>query len=76
MDVRSLSAAQALAASTDGRATLAPGGPGDVVLLDDDPLCLAGRGADPDQGATVAAHLRGVRVAATFVAGRPTHLDL
>jgi predicted amidohydrolase YtcJ len=71
----SLTAAQALAASTDGRITLTPGGPGDVVLLDDDPLHPAGS-ADPVDTAAVAAHLRGVRVAATVVAGRPTYLDL
>ncbi len=72
----SLTAPQALAASTDGRRTLAPGGPGDVVLLDDNPLRSAGGDADAIDSAAVAAHLRGVRVAATVVAGRTTHLDL
>ncbi|MFP5347329.1 MAG: amidohydrolase, partial [Actinomycetes bacterium] len=35
---QSLTPAEALAASTDGRRTLAVGEPGDVVLVDDDPL--------------------------------------
>jgi predicted amidohydrolase YtcJ len=69
----SLTARQALAASTDGHTVLAPGGPGDVVLLDDDPLRAVG---DPGDTAAVAAHLRGMRVAATLVAGRVTHLAL
>jgi predicted amidohydrolase YtcJ len=60
---------QALAASTDGQ-TLRPGGRGDLVLLDDDPLRPVGGSA------AVAAHLRGIGVAATLVAGRPTHLAL
>ena len=63
-----LTRAEALAASTDGQPTLAPGGRGDVVLLDHDPLAPAG---DSASAATV---LRGVRVAATLVAGRPTYL--
>jgi predicted amidohydrolase YtcJ len=66
----SLSAAEALAASTDGHGTVAAGHPGDLVLLDDDPLRPAAATAD------VAAHLRAMRVAATFVAGRATHLAL
>jgi hypothetical protein len=41
-----------------------------VVLLDDDPL------APYDGSAATAAHLRRTGVAATFVAGRPTHLAL
>ena len=65
----SLTAAQALAASTDGRRSLAAGDPGDVVLLDDDPLR-----AFADSRAA-AAHLRGMKVAATLVAGRATHLS-
>jgi predicted amidohydrolase YtcJ len=65
-----LTAAQALAASTDGQPTVAVGNRGDVVLLDDDPLLACG-----DSAAT-AAHLRAIRVAATVVAGRPTHLAL
>ncbi len=55
--------AEALAASTDGWGTVAPGHPGDVVLLDAD---LLAAGTD----------LRAVPVAATVVAGRPVHLDL
>ena len=62
-----ISARQALAASTDGQ-TLKPGGRGDVVLLDGDPLRPVG------DDRAVAAHLRGIGVAATFVAGRPTYL--
>ena len=65
-----LTPAQALAASTDGQATLAPGSRGDLVLLDDDPLA-----AEP-VAAAAAARLRGVRVAATVVAGRLTHGSL
>ena len=64
-----LSPAQALAASADGQ-TLRPGARGDVVLLDHDPLAAA------EDSAAAAAALRAVRVAATFVGGRPTHLDL
>ena len=67
---QALTAAEALAASTDGRTTLAVGAPADVVLCDADPLAAVG------DSAAVAAHLRGMRVAATFVAGRPTHLAL
>jgi predicted amidohydrolase YtcJ len=65
---QALTAAQALAASTDGQATVAAGNRGDVVLLEDDPVRAAGGSA------AVAKHLRGMRVAATFVAGRATHL--
>ncbi len=69
----SLTAHQALAASLDGQDTIGPGSPGDLVLLDDDPLRPAG------DAAATAAHLRGLGargVAATFVAGRATHLVL
>ena len=65
-----LTAAEALAASTDGQGTLRPGSRGDVALLDDDPL------ASYDGTAATAAHLRRTGVAATFVDGRPTHLAL
>jgi len=70
--VEQLTAAEALAASTDGRTTLAPGAPADLVLLDADPH------APPVDGgsAAVAAHLRAVGVAATFVRGRAVHLAL
>lgn len=69
-EAESLTAAQALAASTDGQTTLAPGSRGDLVLVDDDPL------ASLEGSAAVAAHLRGMRVAATLVAGRPTYNSL
>ncbi len=62
-----LTAAQALAAGTDGRGTLVAGAPGDVVVLDRDPL------APQDGTAATAAHLRAVTVAATVVGGRVTH---
>ncbi len=65
-----LTAAEALAASTDRQPTLRQGSRGDVVLLDHDPLAAYG------ETAAVAAHLRRMGVAATFVAGRPTHLAL
>jgi predicted amidohydrolase YtcJ len=65
-----LTAAQALDASTDGQATIGPSSRGDVVLLDDDPL------RDVGDSAAIAAHLNQIRVAATFLAGRPTHLTL
>ena len=67
---QALTAAEALAASTDGEPALHPGRRGDIVLLDDDPLRQAGGSA------AVARHLRSIRVAATIVAGRPTHLAL
>lgn len=65
-----LTAAQALAASTDGQTTLAPGSRGDIVLLDDDPLMTF------EDTAAAGKHLRSTRVAATLIAGRPTHLAL
>lgn len=55
-----LTPAEALAASTDGWGTVAPGHPGDLVLLDADPLAP---GTD----------LRTVPVATTILAGRLTH---
>ena len=62
-----LTPAQALAASTDGRGTVRPGVPGDLALLDDDPL-------DPDgDSAQQAARLRDMRVGATVLGGRVTH---
>jgi predicted amidohydrolase YtcJ len=67
---QSLTVAEALAASTDGQGTVAAGSRGDIVLLDDDPLRLFG------DSAAVAAHLRAMRVAATLVAGRATHLAI
>ncbi|WP_240646116.1 amidohydrolase [Georgenia sp. SYP-B2076] len=77
-----ITAAEALAASTDGQRTLAPGGRGDVVLLDADPLA-AGTAARTGETvartgdtADAAARLRTMRVAATVVAGRITHRAL
>jgi hypothetical protein len=64
---QSLTPAEALAASTDGRGTLAPGAPADVVLLDADPLAPA---ADPAAAAEV---LRTMAVAVTVQGGRVTH---
>jgi len=62
----SLTAAQVLAASTDGRTTPTAGEPADLVLLGADPL------ADGDSAA-VAARLRAIPVAATIVAGQIVH---
>lgn len=62
----SLTTAQALASSTDGRGTPGPGSPADLVVLDADPL------ADGDSAA-VAARLRATPVAATMVAGQFVH---
>jgi len=64
-----LTAAQALAASVDGRPTVGVGSPADLALLDADPL------AGGEDTAAVAAGLRRMPVAATFVAGRVTHLS-
>ncbi|GAA4287018.1 amidohydrolase [Georgenia daeguensis] len=69
-----LTAAEALAASTNGRGSLRAGAPGDVVLLDADPLAPPSDG--PGHTAATAAHLRSMHVAATLVAGRATHLAL
>lgn len=63
---QSLTPREALAASTDGWGTVAAGHPADLVLLDDDPL-------RPGSTLAQATHLRGVRVAATWVAGRVVH---
>jgi predicted amidohydrolase YtcJ len=65
-----LTVGQALAASTDAQPTIGLGSRGDVVLLDDDPL------RELDTSAAAAAHLIGIGVAATVLAGRPTHLAL
>lgn len=59
-----LTPAQALAASTDGQGTVAVGSRGDLALLDDDPLAV------PAGSREAGAYLRGIRVAATLVAGR------
>lgn len=62
-----LTAAQALAASTHGAVGIRPGAPADLVLLDADPL------APMPDSAAVAAHLRGIRVELTLLAGMVTH---
>lgn len=56
---------ETLSSSTDGWGTVAPGHPGDLVLLDADPL-----GGPTEPSAAAAAHLRAVPVALTVVAGR------
>jgi predicted amidohydrolase YtcJ len=63
----SLTPAQALAASTDSAHTVGVGTPGDLVLLDSDPLAPA------EDTAAAARTLRDMQVAATVLAGRPTH---
>ncbi|GAB4078565.1 amidohydrolase [Nostocoides australiense] len=65
---QSLTVAEALAASTDGRTTTAPGMPADLVLVDRNPHEAAGM-----PGPEAAAYLRAVGVEATFVAGLRTH---
>lgn len=65
-----VSRAEALAASTDGRGTVAAGAPADLVLLDHDPL------APCEDTAAAAARLRSTVVAVTLLGGRPTHLAL
>jgi predicted amidohydrolase YtcJ len=66
----SITPGQALAASVDGQGTIAAGSRGDVVLLDADPLAAR---EDPEEAAT---RLRDMPVAATFLAGRATYLDV
>jgi predicted amidohydrolase YtcJ len=66
----SLTPAEALASSIDGQPTLGMGSPGDLALLDADPLAQVG---DSGEAARI---LRKMRVAATLVAGRPTYLAL
>lgn len=65
---QALTVDEALAASTNGLGTVSVGHPGDLVLLDADPL-PAGTSAEQ------AAALRSVHVAATFVDGRLAHSD-
>ena len=62
-----ITAAEALAASTDGQPTIGPGSRADLVLLDADPLAAA------DSTEQAAAHLRRMPVAATFLCGRQVH---
>lgn len=59
--------AEALAVSVDGRDTVAVGQPGDLAVLDRDPLAATG------DSAAAAALLRSVQVEATLRAGRLTH---
>ena len=66
---QALTVHEALAASTNGLGTVAPGHPADLALLDDDPLPV---GSSHEQ----AAALRAVRVAATWVNGRQAHYTL
>lgn len=65
---QALTPREALHASTDGVGALEIGGPGDIVLLADDPTG-GGEGSTAEQ----AARLRSTRVLATFVGGRLTH---
>lgn len=64
---QALTAAEALAASTDGAGTIAIGSRADVVLLDSDPL------ATQEDSAATATHLRHQNVALTVCAGVVTH---
>ncbi|MCW2865832.1 MAG: nfdA 2 [Marmoricola sp.] len=64
-----LTVAEALAASTDGWGTVAPGHAGDLALLDADPLL-------PGSSAEQARHLRAMTVAGNWVAGRLVHSAL
>ena len=64
---QALSAAQALADSTDGQTTVALGSRADLVLLEADPL-----GSDDHESAEVGRRLRSMPVAATYLGGRRT----
>ena len=66
---QSLTPQEALAASTDGWSTVAPGHPADLALLDDDPL-------RPGHSLQQATTLRTMDVAATWVDGRLVHSTL
>ena len=64
---QAITPAEAVAASVDGRSTVGPGSPADLVLLDGDPVAVAATSAD------TAAALRTMQVALTTVAGRVVH---
>lgn len=64
---QAISAAEALACSTDGQGPLRVGSRGDVVLLESDPTTFAGDSAE------IAARLRAVRPLATFLGGREVY---
>ena len=66
---QALTVHEALAASTNGLGTVAPGHPADLALLDADPLPS---GSSQEQ----ARALRAMRVAATWVNGRQAHYTL
>ena len=68
---QAINAREALAASTDGQGTIAAGSRGDLVLLDADPLA-----GDPTDTGALAKYLGTMPVAATFLGGRPTYLEL
>jgi predicted amidohydrolase YtcJ len=65
-----LTPAEALAASVDGQPTVGVGSPGDLVLLDADPLARGGDSAE------TGAALRTMSVALTAVGGRVVHSTL
>jgi predicted amidohydrolase YtcJ len=67
---QALTPAEALAASVDGQPTVGVGSPGDLVLLDADPLAV---GTDSAGTATA---LRDMSVALTAVGGRVVHSTL
>jgi len=67
---QALTPAEALAASVDGQPTVGVGSPGDLVLLDADPLAIR------ETTAATAAALRRMSVALTLVAGRVVHTAL
>jgi predicted amidohydrolase YtcJ len=67
---QALTPAEALTASVDGQPTVGVGSPGDLVLLDADPLAPQG------DSAAAAAALREMSVALTVVGGRVVHSTL
>ncbi len=69
-DEQALTPAEALAASVDGQPTVGVGSPGDLALLDTDPLTRH------DDSAATGHALRHTEVALTTVAGRVVHSAL